>query len=830
MMSLEKAIAKVTTNFAVSETPLTVDNVAAAFRRYKAYMNADADTRADAVNVVLTNAKHERAYIDGILADAEKTTDDAATVDDVTTTDDDATAATATATATDDNATDDAKRVYTFADVVTAAKNHFDALSHDVVTVAAVARFLNEYAAARAADDATIIKTVMAIREYHAANADYSTLETKRAANVAAAAKKDINERAARLLKTSNAVDDAAAAMNVTKCGYVVGGQYTYVGDNADAAKLAAAADMVKKYAKRRRANVRAAVADIRADYKRVIAREKRAIKSRAERRRRELDRNDVMKFDSGTRFDRFDNCMKRVTDTYDAAPIVSHGSNADAERAAAVYSLAAAVTRSMLKKVADPQRKSATAKRGKVSKNGMNAVIRRLNAATYADYRRLVDVANVENAAHYFDANGARKELNNALVSTTFDDAADIIHNAVVEILSQIDRMKNDNAPIDFEREYTYKKRARTVVIDAADIEYHDATTAPISAIHAAARRTLINNRAAKVDTGKYVYIADAENGYIRRAAAELPYITIDNNGIVTTDLNTIQTIDNLIDTLNLTATQAKVIKYRARGYSYDAIAKHNHVSKTAVFKTAKQVQKKAHTNDTFAAHMINCYNELEKERVTELAARMRDKNAAAEKTAARRAELAERNRIIAAMRTDNACKTYAAKRAAAELAAAEKTAARERAAARRAELAAAAKNDAAELAARRAVDVIERVKYAKNTERVTIAERERRAAAAIDNAAAVYAARLDIANAARAAAATIDAAERERAAAIAARRADATAAAKYAATAAKLAAAIDDANAAAVAAKLAADAAALTATRARIAAYNTMVKRLNG
>lgn len=770
MMSIATATDKVIHNIIMHDNIDGVD-IYAEMNRYKVLRDADNATR----DKVYDSISH---CIFGTPLD-----DDAATVDSDDDDDDDNATDDATATADDVTTTDDAKRVYTFADVVTATKNHFESYSHDVVTVAAVARYLNEYAAARAAADETIVKTVMAIRAYHAANADYSTLETKRAATVAAATKKDISERAAHLLKTSRAVDDAAAAMTVTKCGYVVGGQYTYVGDNADAAKLAAAADMIKKYAKRRRANVRAAAADIRADYKRVIAREKRAIKSRAARRRRELEHNAELKFDSGTRFDSFDACMKRVADTYDAAPIVSHGSNADVERAAAVYSLAAAVTRSMLKKVADPQRKTATAKRGKVSKNGMNAVIRRLNAATYADYRRLVDVANVENAAHYFDANGARKELNNALVSTTFDDAADIIHNAVLEILNQIDRMKNDAAPIDFEREYTYKKRARTVVIDAADIEYHDATTAPISAIHAAARRTLINNRAAKVDTGKYVYIADAENGYIRRAAAELPYITIDDNGVITTDLNTMQTIDSLIDTLNLTATQAKVIKYRARGYSYDAIAKHNHVSKTAVFKTAKQVQKKAHTNDTFAAHMIDCHNELEKERITELAARMRDENAAAEKTAARRAELA-----------------------------------------------AAAKNDAAELAARRAAAVVERVKYAQNMERVTIAERKRRAAAAIDNAAAVYAARLDIANAARAAAATIDAAERERAAAIAARRADTTAAAVYAATAATAAADIADMNAAAIAAKRAADDAALTATRARIKAYNAMIERLNG
>lgn len=219
MMSLEKATAKIVTNFAVSEKPLTVDNVAAAFSRYKAYMNADADTRAAAVDAVIEKAATERAYINAVIADAEKTTDDAATVDDVTTTDDNA---------TDDNATDDAKRVYTFADVVTATKDHFDTLPHDVVTVAAVARFLNQYAAARAADDDTIIKTVVAIREYHAANADYSTLETKRAATVAAATKKDISERAAHLLKTSNAVDDAAAAMTVTKCGYVSGTSQLY--------------------------------------------------------------------------------------------------------------------------------------------------------------------------------------------------------------------------------------------------------------------------------------------------------------------------------------------------------------------------------------------------------------------------------------------------------------------------------------------------------------------------------------------------------------------------------------------------------------------------
>ena len=132
---------------------------------------------------------------------------------------------------------------------------------------------------------------------------------------------------------------------------------------------------------------------------------------------------------------------------------------------------------------------------------------------------------------------------------------------------------------------------------------------TTPIQEIYKAVRRAIEQSRATQADPRNgYTYLADlatdpdsdtTETIYRRLPKyADLGGYATDFNGactFYTADPETVNDYDNILERLNLTAKQAKVLALRQSGYGYKAIATYLGVTQRAVAKTVKAIQVKA-------------------------------------------------------------------------------------------------------------------------------------------------------------------------------------------------------------------------------------------
>lgn len=186
--------------------------------------------------------------------------------------------------------------------------------------------------------------------------------------------------------------------------------------------------------------------------------------------------------------------------------------------------------------------------------------------------------------------------------------DADDLIQVAAVAILQQVKRMQAANGKIDLEAVYTKKTlRKRTLVISGNnELSYINKDTTGIQEIFRAVRsyinsnkhRYLISNfsylQAVAKDTQETYYYrlpkyADL-GGYVRDYNGKNTFYTVSDNAT-----DDIARVKQIIDTLQLTATQTEILKYRLQGLSYREIAARRGTSATAVLKAVKQIQAKA-------------------------------------------------------------------------------------------------------------------------------------------------------------------------------------------------------------------------------------------
>lgn len=276
---------------------------------------------------------------------------------------------------------------------------------------------------------------------------------------------------------------------------------------------------------------------------------------------------------------------------------------------AKALTDLATAVAYSVLKKCID------------VSQNKALIQVRQ----SIAHDRNTLDRIAYANAHAYttaYNADGERvQKVNdpdsakalNALCAECFGDGLDLINDAVVAILTECKKQKDrePNAPTDLERPYTVRRLNRKVWIKTADSVngWETVDTTPIQEVYKAVRRAINNTKAMQTDSRNgYTYLADlatdpdsdiAEIVYRRLPKyADLGGYATDFNGactFYTADPETINDYDALIEQLNLTAKQAKILTLRQSGYGYKAIATYLGVTQRAVAKTVKAIQVKA-------------------------------------------------------------------------------------------------------------------------------------------------------------------------------------------------------------------------------------------
>lgn len=182
-------------------------------------------------------------------------------------------------------------------------------------------------------------------------------------------------------------------------------------------------------------------------------------------------------------------------------------------------------------------------------------------------------------------------KDLDTALTklcATSFRDGFDLVNTAIITILDETAKAADISGNF-METPYNVRRLKKKVYIqDVSSLGgYETVQTTPIQEVYKAIRRDIESNRTMQIASNKYTYLesiltdteSDTETEIYRRLPkySGLAYETTDINGkvtAITADTETVQDTDKIIEKLNLTAKEMKVLQLRQSGYGYKAIA----------------------------------------------------------------------------------------------------------------------------------------------------------------------------------------------------------------------------------------------------------------
>ena len=203
-------------------------------------------------------------------------------------------------------------------------------------------------------------------------------------------------------------------------------------------------------------------------------------------------------------------------------------------------------------------------------------------------------------------------KDLYNALTALCgecFGDGLDLMHTAIVAILTETEKATDTNGNF-METPYNVRRLKKKVYIQSVDSlgGYETVQTTAIQEVYKAIRREIESNRTMQVANNKYTYLesiatdteTDTETAVYRRLPkySGLAYETFDTNGKVTSitaDTETVDTTDRIIEKLNLTKKQATILQLRLSGHGYKAIATYLGVSDSNVKGQIAELKRKA-------------------------------------------------------------------------------------------------------------------------------------------------------------------------------------------------------------------------------------------
>ena len=280
---------------------------------------------------------------------------------------------------------------------------------------------------------------------------------------------------------------------------------------------------------------------------------------------------------------------------------------------------LATAVAYSVIKKCLDPQRKGR--KDGEVSNSGCNTQLDEVKRSIYRDKNTLanIDYSCKQAFVTVYNEDGDRQTKTkdsdyryayNKLSQQTLGDGLDLVHVAMVALLDESE--KADRTKENFlENTYNVRRLKKKVWIKSGDSinGWETVETSPIKEVYKAVRREVANNRSLNIDPSNgYLYLEDLatdeesneETTIYRRLNkfSDLAGNVTDFNGAVkfeTVDANSVTDYDTMVEKLELTARQAKILELRMGGYGYVAIATYLGVNEKSVRDVLKTVQKKA-------------------------------------------------------------------------------------------------------------------------------------------------------------------------------------------------------------------------------------------
>ena len=175
-----------------------------------------------------------------------------------------------------------------------------------------------------------------------------------------------------------------------------------------------------------------------------------------------------------------------------------------------------------------------------------------------------------------------------NKLSQQTLGDGLDLVHVAMVALLDEsekADRTKENY----LENTYGVRRLKKKVWIKSEDSVngWETVETSPIKEVYKAVRREVANNRSLNIDPSNgYLYLEDLatdeesneETTIYRRLNkfSDLAGNVTDFNGAVkfeTVDANSVTDYDTMVEELELTARQTKILELRMGGYGYVAI-----------------------------------------------------------------------------------------------------------------------------------------------------------------------------------------------------------------------------------------------------------------
>lgn len=270
-----------------------------------------------------------------------------------------------------------------------------------------------------------------------------------------------------------------------------------------------------------------------------------------------------------------------------------------------ALTSLATSVVYSVLKKCID------------VSQNPQLLDVRKSIAKDNANLTALANASNNAYKTVYTqDGDTERKTVDKALAqafdklaSETFGDGLDLVNTAIIAIIDETSKTElQENF---METPYNVRRLKKKVWIKSADSVngWETVETSPIKEVYKAVRREIEHSRAMSTDARNgYTYLeewaTDSETDETTAIYKRLPkyadlggYAT-DFNGACTlysANAQVVEDTETLVEKMNLTTKQAKVLQLRMSGYGYKAIATYLGVTQRAVAKTVQAIQTKA-------------------------------------------------------------------------------------------------------------------------------------------------------------------------------------------------------------------------------------------
>ena len=317
---------------------------------------------------------------------------------------------------------------------------------------------------------------------------------------------------------------------------------------------------------------------------------------------------------------------------TFDGVKRAFEMAYASGDYDAPLWALSLAITASVLKKLSDPRRTADQKEATTSSQNdrkkkgsGQNPVIMALRRDLQRDKRTMVDLAEAMNNAYAleWDKNGnprtkcvdrAEADRADALSNDTLSDAMELVDECARALLEMAEA--HATVPGWLDAEYNVRRLSKRVYIKLTDsAQYRDEVTTPIQEVYREVRRAVEQSRAVQADPRNgYTYVEayaddDNPNGADVIYYRMHKYADIGGNvctghydsrgeyahdGLYNAGLQSVMDYNTMLEKLDLTERQAKVIQLRMSGYGCQAIASYFGVTERAIYRTLERVQER--------------------------------------------------------------------------------------------------------------------------------------------------------------------------------------------------------------------------------------------